>query len=381
MPRRNVIGEKRGFEQPTHADVNPHLTANLEALRQREGERIVARPINIFEIEPDALQPRRVVPSIARQEATPWDMIQAWWAYAEKDRPQIDLIAFFRGEGDIYSESPSRIEEGFLELVALARSIQREGLTNPISVVHTGDHYRIETGERRWLAYHLLYGIEGARWEKIPARIMDDIDVWRQAAENNARANLNAIGKARQYAILVMDIHTQRGEQFYTADRFTHERDFYAQVLRFDSVPYGTRDMILAAMALKSPAELTRCRSLLELPASVWTLADDFSVPQSVLLRAAAMSEPDALKYIENVSGWEDPGDQSPTPPGKPSRVDVENPVISREQVKKIGRFMRLASRVGWEDLEKLEDKTRRDLLKTADELEALVQKIRSNLH
>ena len=380
MPQRNVIGHKRDFSQPTHADVNPHLTSNLEALRAREGERIVARPVSIFEIDPDALQPRRVVPSFARQEATPWEMIQVWWHYAESNRDQIDLAAFFQGDGEIYSESPSRVEAGFLELVALARSIQREGLTNPISVVRVGDRYRIETGERRWLAYHLLYQVEGERWQKIPSRIMDDLDVWRQAAENNARANLNAIGKARQYAILVMDLYAQRGEQFGEPGRFPHERDFYAQALRFDNVPYGTRDTILAAMALKSPAELTRCRNLLELPVSVWTLADDYNVPQSVLLQAATMSENEALRYIENVSSWNDSTRKAPTLSDKSSPVDVENPVISREQVKKVKKFVRFASRVGWQDLGYLEEKDRRELLETADELEALVQQIRHNL-
>ena len=103
---------------------------------------------------------------------------------------------------------PGRKEAPLLRLADLAGSIRQDGLTNPITVVKTGDTHVIETGERRWVAFHLLNAyIDGDDYQSIPARRMPELNLWRQASENTARDALNAIARARQIALLLMDMH------------------------------------------------------------------------------------------------------------------------------------------------------------------------------
>jgi hypothetical protein len=97
------------------------------------------------------------------------------------------LVAIVNGDGDtealVVNNNPAL--QALIELAALAASIRRDGLTNPITVINLGNkRYQLETGERRWLAYHLLYQmLPDAKWRHIPARVMSELDVWRQAAE------------------------------------------------------------------------------------------------------------------------------------------------------------------------------------------------------
>src|SRR5690606_25072022 len=134
-----------------------------------------------------------------------------------------------RGEQDDYAARFGPLEAALMKVIELAASIYQEGLLNPISLVRYGeDRFLLETGERRWLAYHLLHHYapdDGKRdqWAKIPAQFVDGVDVWRQAAENSMRADLNAISKARQYAILLMAL-----EQEINGSRFESYQDLIA---------------------------------------------------------------------------------------------------------------------------------------------------------
>lgn len=359
--------------------------------------RIVARPISIFEIYPDPTQPRRAIPSSVRQG---WDgdprqvehVLSAWLRAVEEESGQAyDLDKYLNphskteevdnDDRDDHAVGP--MEATLQGLVDLAATIYRDGLTNPITVAPVENAYRLETGERRWLAYHLLHAkIPDGKWEKIPARIMDVPNVWRQAAENNARDNLNAVGKARQYALLMMILYDERGETFQQYDSFKHERHFYAQALNIDAVPYGKRDQLLSAMALKSPAELTRCRTLLGLPDSVWTLADDWNLPQSVLLECAGVSEEEALQIV---SSWNDSGnttfvqDKKPTVQSK-KREDVEEALFAAEDSRKIKKLLSHASKIRRDDIKHLAPEIQQQYLDMADCLERLAQDIRRAL-
>jgi hypothetical protein len=174
------------------------------------------------------------------------------------------------------------IEDSLIQTVDLAVSIRESGLTNPITVVHQHDNtYQIETGERRWLAYHLLNLLsDGNDWSEIPARIMDTVDVWRQASENSARQNLNAIGIARQLALLLMDLYGM--DKFAPIDDFTFEQEFYAQVADGNAyrIPRGKSADLLAATGLKHPDQLRHYRTLLRLDPDVWIYADDHNVTE-----------------------------------------------------------------------------------------------------
>src|SRR5262249_5194080 len=158
-----------------------------------------------------------------------------------------------------------------------AASIKRDGLTNPITVVTHGATYQIETGERRWLAYQLLrWRFDTEKdWLKIPAREVDSFNIWRQASENNARADLSGIARARQLALLLMDIYSS-DVTFLPFQEFDDEQAFYAQVSdgNMYKVPPEKREIVLNAMGFRHPVQIRQYRTLLRLPAEIWSLAD-----------------------------------------------------------------------------------------------------------
>lgn len=249
---------------------------------------VKAIPIDIMNIRPDLAQPRRVVPMRVRGE---WrgdargagDVLARWKDEAERLLgSEIDLSRRFEqvGEGmDIEQIHP--IADDYLALVALAGSIRRDGLVNPITVIpQAGGSFLIEGGERRWWAYQLLKSVyEGAdKYASIPAVKVDGKDaIWRQAAENGVRRPLNAIGIARQLALLIMDMWRGRdGVNFDDYEFFDHDQKFYAQVKNGQafSILKGQMERVLAVTGLKSKAQVAHYRALLSIPADVWDEAD-----------------------------------------------------------------------------------------------------------
>jgi len=173
-------------------------------------------------------------------------------------------------------------ESALMDIIVLAASIRQDGLTNAITVIRQGTKYLIETGERRWMSYHLLYTVYGDKWRYIPARIVPEHNVWRQASENNARQELNAIAKARQLAILVMDTYHQTGAEFLPITAFEHEKDYYAQVadgIQWRILP-GDTQKILTFLGLNNPVQLRQYRALLRIDYEVWDFADDNNITE-----------------------------------------------------------------------------------------------------
>ena len=304
--RQSVNDPFTGEEDPaanTWIQTDSQIFGDLAAI-DAQVERI--RKVDIFTIFPDLTQPRRAIPSAARRtwDGTPGgvaEMFRVWWGLAQQERGcEFDLAAYLQQgavESDTEAETAGPIETAFLTIVNLAASIRRDGLTNPITVAPLDNHYRLETGERRWLAFHLLAWIEGhqnpaepSHWLKIPARIVDKIDVWRQASENNARANLNAIGRARQWAVLMMDLNGR--ENFPSLDTFAHERLYYAQAIDLRP-PYGKGEQLLNAMGVSSRSALARYRALLTLPEEIWQGGDDWNLPEETLYALAQTAKTD----------------------------------------------------------------------------------------
>ncbi|GAB4526027.1 MAG: hypothetical protein OHK0046_42430 [Anaerolineae bacterium] len=294
--------------------------------------KIIYTPITA--IYPDPTQPRRVIPSEVRQqwagtpETTP-QLFEAWLAAiaAERDAPEadIDLKGFFERVNtprdidvenlpeiaQIGSESgkTGTLESALLRVVELAASIRQEGLTNPITIVAVdGERYLIETGERRWLAYHLLHWFYGDQdqnaegktldWSKIPARVVDAHSVWRQASENSARDDLNAIGKARQLALLLMHMHGL--EHFQPIDAFAHEQDFYAQVADGNQyrIQRGKSELLLQATGLSHPQQLRQYRDLLRLDPELWVYADDHDLTEGAIRELRKNSDTVAIATV-----------------------------------------------------------------------------------
>lgn len=309
MSRKKAIRELDAFslvDDVPDASTKAIDSALFGAIQTIDANRQSASPVSIFEIVPDPRQPRRTVPFAVREkwageaEAIP-ALFDRWVRLVSVERggKPFDLAQYLEAEQDI--ERPENIgplEDSLLTLIELAVSIRRDGLTNPITVAPMGKLYQLETGERRWLSYHLLFlHTQDQKYAKIAARTVERVNIWRQAAENNARANLNAISKARQFAVLLMDLlEAKRGDRFEPIERFQHEQEFYAQVAdgeRF-TIPRNTGERLLAAMGLKHTKQLRDYRALLKLPRMVWQLADDLNWTEYFIrsLREEANDDP-----------------------------------------------------------------------------------------
>ncbi|MDX1992780.1 MAG: hypothetical protein SF029_10330 [bacterium] len=300
------FGESKSAIDPSFEKVDSAIFGDIAKVDARS-ERI--QLVGIFEIKPDPKQPRRAIPSEVREQwngnlSTIGELFDIWLDAIHKERGwpfPLDEHMLQQPDKDGRLEDPGPIETAFLQLIELAISIRHQkGLTNPITVIPVKNdfgivnHYQLETGERRWLSYHLLNGYFDGRpgtpderglWSKIPAREMKGLDIWRQATENTARANLNAIARARQFALLMMDLLSRNDNDqktFKPFEAFAHEREFYAQVA--DSrLPHGRSEQLLTAMGFTHRNAIKRYRDLLTLPNDVWKAADDTNCPESIL--------------------------------------------------------------------------------------------------
>lgn len=249
--------------------------------------RIVAKPTLIEAIWADVKQPRRAIPASIRLH---WDgdpsrvapLLAQWRMVAGFN--DLDLAARLEAGGDgsdVEAFSPIAME--FVALFQLAVSIKHDGLINPITVIEEqSGRFVIESGERRWLAFHLINQILGTH-DKIPAIKSDGVDfVWRQASENTARRQLNAIGMARQLALLIMaardDQYRDYGDLVQTGGS---DRRFYAQIAdgNVHRVPKGMGERIQGAMGGLSEKSISDYRALLR-------LADDEQINDVLWLRA-----------------------------------------------------------------------------------------------
>lgn len=339
MPRPDRNQLKQSFGSiPSPLTVQELTDAVYGEIAAVDAQRIEAIPTDIFTIHADVIQPRRTVVSEIRhlwngKPDTIHALLDEWFRavvrerYAgiselieEKERrrhAQFDLRGYLDGEGDVVGEDYKRgpIETSFLRIVTLAASIRRDGLTNPITVAPFGmDAYRLETGERRWLAYHLLHAFfdgkdgrpdEREHWRKIPARNVGEASVWRMANENNVRSDLNAIAKARQLSLLIIDLYSRRGSMFRDYVELVSsnncDRAFYAQVSDGDQypIPRGAGDRLLNAMGFGSKSLLREYRQLLDIPDPVWQWADDLNWTQGRLRQLIQRAGKDQKLLVE----------------------------------------------------------------------------------
>lgn len=325
--------------------------------------------LSIFHIIPDPTQPRRAVPSAIRRH---WDgtpqgvaiLFQKWWEAIQNERQGAFHLGAYLEENDLVRETDGNIkagplEESILTLISLAVSIRRDGLTNPITVAPIGGQYRLETGERRWLAYHLLYawfdGSNGKpderdQWEKIPCREVESVNVWRQASENSARANLNTIARARQFALLLMDLYANQ-RQFQPLNAFPHERQFYAQVRELNT-PAGKSEMLLNAMGVKNRSSLAKLRAMFDLPDEAWQSGDDENWSEEWLYEMARMEQEKVLERMEQLR--ENTAQLRETHGGNPDEealiqhaMDLENDKDQPGSKRHFARLTRLVENAG----------------------------------
>ena len=299
--------QSEGSPKPAPLSVRAADAALFGEIRTREGGRLTLRLLDIHDVQPDPQQPRRSLPRALRQQwdsqvATLPDLLMHWRETVAAD---LNLHAALALSDEERAETIA--EPAFRELLALAASIRRDGLQHPITVARAAatpaqraaraeaPGFLLESGERRWLAFHFLslYDPAGERWARIPANIQPERDVWRQASENSARDDLNAIARARQYALLLMDLWREREKDapFQPIHAFPHEQEFYAQALAL-RIPYGAGARLLNAMGRQHRNAFLRCRQLLALPRALWERGDEENWREDQLLQAARASDP-----------------------------------------------------------------------------------------
>lgn len=259
-----------------------------------DARRMVGKPTDIMTVYADRQQPRRAIPPLIsiHWDGSPdkvIDLFLHWQAVAEqKVGKTIPVIEILNGQSEGFEADTNHAHfVEFLALLQLAQSIHREGLINPITVIRRGDNHVIESGERRWLAHHLLNHFVDPKYGKVPAiESKGGESVWRQARENTARRALNAIGMARQLALLIMDLRAKET----TYDLFDDivigcDRIFYAQVGNGQAhrIPKGMGERVESAMGVQR-GQISDYRSLLcltgmdgdnEVNDIIWLRADE----------------------------------------------------------------------------------------------------------
>lgn len=377
---RDGTGALSSLEQTANAIYDSGLPPDIAELDSR---RRPTKSLGIFEIVPDRTQPRRAVPSSVRDH---WngdtrairDLFDGWlYEIEQAGNPAFDLQRYVEqdhlpegiegNDDDAQPDTPTghytALERSLLDIVDLAVSIRENGLTNPITVARDGATFRLETGERRWLAYHLLnIFYPDGEWSKIPAYVVEEVNVWRQASENNARADLNAIGKARQLAILLMDLLRERGHDFRSFDEVISEgyseREYYAQVADGNvyRVPRGEGERLLSAMGLKNPTQIRQYRQLLRLPDDLWQEADDNNWAESYVRERYTVTTVTVSRK-------------------KQSPQSAVNPFVERVNKKRRTRVWNYANRLG-----ALNDKEKRKALEEIEADERWLSELREAL-
>lgn len=274
--------------EPSHEDVNSHL--KIAGLEEREGERIIAKPVRIDEIYPDPLQPRRAIPSSVRRTHDyvndPRDVMKvliSWQAKAQSEGGmKIDVNGVIAGDVEIdLKEDAPAVLVNFVKLMKLAGSIRESGLLQPIKISERAEGgYVVVLGERRLLAHHMLKMAYGAKYERIPA-IVDTYDIWAQAAENGVRQELNAIQTARQVCRLIMDFYWKPDEfGDFASMVFAGESDrrYWNQVANGNAYPLNSNqyEKIFSHTDLNSKHQISQYRRIVrDLTDEEWTRAED----------------------------------------------------------------------------------------------------------
>jgi len=308
--------------------------------RAKAAARVSVTGINIYSISPDKSQPRRALPiglryaSIRTQEEA--TALFSEWSSSANIYGQYDAVADFYNQRDTQGNDSASWDEKMPEeenapelsslraIVALAASIYRSGLINPIAVVRSTNGYVIESGERRWLAHCFVHAVTGeSKFTTIPSRVFSALDRFRQASENGARENLSAISKARQLALLIME---STGKTYSPIEHFPHERQFYAQVAdgKTHRIPNGASAEFAKIMGLKNEQSLRLIRALLTMPNECWDIADSLDMTENRIRTIAKFAQEQEISLEFAFSAYMSGGLHPPVTQKGSSKESVE---------------------------------------------------------
>lgn len=365
MSQRNKASRNDVFVSPEELDAETYRDTRPSNPELNTG-RVVAKPLVIHNIWADVKQPRRAVPGLIRvnwdgNPAMVQDLLNHWLLVAEqKAGKHIPVVDILNGRGEGFAEEDAHpYVADFIKLLRLAQSVHTDGLINPITVIKQGARYVIEGGERRWLAHHLLVQHIDKKYEKIPVIEGNAEDaLWRQAHENNNRDSLNAIAKARQLALLIMDLRRNLNDyQTYEELVEVCDRIYYAQVAngRIHSIPPGMSERVESAMGL-TIARVNQYRSLLRLTEDnavndiLWLRASDewwaegfmrdvaklpLETLRGIVLGSQDWTQDDLRKAIESTvvdsSGSHNSGNPEPKATPPPKELLTKGTIIQRD--------------------------------------------------
>lgn len=286
--------------------------------------RVVAKPVEITSILPDRRQPRRAMPSSVRRywDGSPekiGDLLSEWKLRCEgatgEKIPKMSALLMNEVDFPQAFEEYGGIVEPFVDVVRLAQSIYAEGLQNPITIYERNGQKYIQTGERRYLAHWLLYSyLDRGQWGKIPATTVL-YSVRQQITENTSRRDLNAIGLARSYALIVMALYEEEGQTFQPFEALVEgegcDRAYYAQVAMMQ-VPRGRGQDVRSVLNVTNRSTTARYKVLLTLPDEVWLKADDenWSLRQCLDWFEAQKPQPEQ-RNVAHVQHFSDEPEQS----------------------------------------------------------------------
>jgi len=150
------------------------------------------------------------------------------------------------------------------KMAELVASIREKGVIQPLVVRHTGDHYQIIAGERRWRA------AQKAGLKEVPVVIQDVSEDWAlemALIENIQREDLNPIEEAEAYRNLMSTFDLSQEE---VARRVGRERPTVANALRLLRLPTTIQQDVIsgllsmgharAMLALESAARIKEVR-------------------------------------------------------------------------------------------------------------------------
>ncbi len=158
-------------------------------------QQLTAIALPIDQVHPDPKQPRRLLPR---------DLADAFTS----GTPVSEILAQLRAR----AQKNKWIREKLQKLDGLADSIAADGLYQPIRVIQEQENqYRIEQGERRWWAHHLLLARGDERFRHILAFVIssetsNSTKLRRQIGENIHRSDFTAIELARAIADRIGEI-------------------------------------------------------------------------------------------------------------------------------------------------------------------------------
>lgn len=166
------------------------------------------------------------------------------------------------------------------KMAELVASIREKGVIQPLVVRHTGDHYQIIAGERRWRA------AQKAGLKEIPVVIQDVSEDWAlemALIENIQREDLNPIEEAEAYRYLMSTFELSQEE---VARRVGRERPTVANTLRLLRLPATIQQDVVTGLLTMGHA---RAMLALESDASIKDVRDQvikkqFSVRQTEAL-------------------------------------------------------------------------------------------------